>query len=126
MPCASPLRSVFVDEAASLLGVSRRTIYYRIREGRLRTIRTACGTQRVLRESIEALQREDAAKRAARLSLREKDEDEANGDPLDVAESDRESKGGNEPHRCDDHCSVTGERPGSSLGLMAHPEGPLD
>ena len=33
-------RSVTIDQAAQLLGVSRRTVYYRIREGRLRTIRT--------------------------------------------------------------------------------------
>ena len=51
------LRSVLVDRAAELLGVSRRTVYYRIREGRLRTIRTRCGSQRVLIESIEALLR---------------------------------------------------------------------
>jgi len=61
-----PGRSVFVEDAAALLGVSRRTIYYRIREGRLRTIRTRCGSQRVLLESIEALRREEAEKRAAR------------------------------------------------------------
>jgi excisionase family DNA binding protein len=59
-------RSVFVDDAAALLGVSRRTVYYRIREGRLRTIRTRCGSQRILVESIEALLREREAKRAAR------------------------------------------------------------
>ena len=52
-------RSVFVREAALLLGVSRRTVYYRIREGRLRTIRTRGGSQRVLVESIEALLREE-------------------------------------------------------------------
>ena len=54
-------RSGFIDEAATLLGVSRRTVYYRIREGRLRTIRTKCGSQRVLVSSIEALLREAAA-----------------------------------------------------------------
>jgi predicted site-specific integrase-resolvase len=43
-----------------VLGVSRRTVYYRIREGRLRTIRTKCGSQRVLVSSIEALLREIA------------------------------------------------------------------
>ncbi|HVH25994.1 MAG TPA: helix-turn-helix domain-containing protein [Vicinamibacterales bacterium] len=59
-------RSVFVDDAAALLGVSRRTVYYRIREGRLRTIRTRGGSQRILLESIEALLREREAKRAAR------------------------------------------------------------
>ena len=50
-------RTVFVDDAAALLGVSRRTVYYRIRAGRLRTIRTQGGSQRVLTESIEALLR---------------------------------------------------------------------
>ena len=53
-------RSVLVDKAAEILGVSRRTVYYRIREGRLRTVRTRCGSQRVLVESIEALLRGDA------------------------------------------------------------------
>ena len=38
-------------------GMPRRTVYYRIREGRLRTIRTRCGTQRVLLSSIEDLLR---------------------------------------------------------------------
>ena len=52
-------RSVFVDDAADLLGVSRRTVYYRIREGRLATIRTRGGTQRVLLDSIEELMRDE-------------------------------------------------------------------
>jgi excisionase family DNA binding protein len=52
-------RSVTIDQAASLLGVSRRTVYYRIREGRLRTIRTIGGSQRVLVESVEALKPEN-------------------------------------------------------------------
>src|SRR5207248_3098296 len=43
---------------AEILGVSRRTVYNRIREGRLQTIRTRCGSQRVLLESVEALLRE--------------------------------------------------------------------
>lgn len=47
-------RSVTIDQAAQLLGVSRRTVYYRIREGRLRTIRTLGGSQRVLVESVTA------------------------------------------------------------------------
>ena len=67
---AAPARSVFVEEAATLLGVSRRTVYYRIRQGKLRTIRTRCGSQRILLESIEALLREEAAKRAARRAAR--------------------------------------------------------
>jgi excisionase family DNA binding protein len=45
-------RSVSLDHAAELLGVSRRTIYNRIREGRLQTIRTLGGSQRVLLDSI--------------------------------------------------------------------------
>jgi excisionase family DNA binding protein len=45
-------RSVSLDHAAELLGVSRRTIYNRIRDGRLQTIRTVGGSQRVLLESV--------------------------------------------------------------------------
>ena len=50
-----PSGTLLIDAAARVLGVSRRTVYYRIREGRLRTIRTRNGSQRVLRSSIEAL-----------------------------------------------------------------------
>jgi excisionase family DNA binding protein len=46
-------RSVTIDQAAQLLGVSRRTVYYRIREGRLQTIRTVGGSQRVLLQSVQ-------------------------------------------------------------------------
>ena len=60
-------RSVFVDDAAELLGVSRRTIYNRIRDGRLQTIRTKCGTTRVLLQSVERLLREEMAARRRRL-----------------------------------------------------------
>jgi excisionase family DNA binding protein len=49
-PCLG--RSVTIDQAAQLLGVSRRTVYYRIREGRLQTIRTIGGSQRVLLQSV--------------------------------------------------------------------------
>lgn len=45
-------RSVSLDQAADLLKVSRRTVYNRIRNGRLHTIRTPGGSQRVLVESI--------------------------------------------------------------------------
>jgi excisionase family DNA binding protein len=58
--------SVLIEEAAKLLGVSRRTIYYRIHQGRLRTIRTRCGSQRVLLSSIEALRREASERRQRR------------------------------------------------------------
>ncbi|OFW17277.1 MAG: hypothetical protein A3H29_00480 [Acidobacteria bacterium RIFCSPLOWO2_02_FULL_67_21] len=47
-------RSVSIDQAAQLLKVSRRTIYYRIRDGRLQTIRTMGGSQRVLVDSLYA------------------------------------------------------------------------
>jgi excisionase family DNA binding protein len=46
-------RSVSIEQAAQILGVSRRTVYYRIRDGRLRTIRTLGGSQRVLMDSVE-------------------------------------------------------------------------
>jgi excisionase family DNA binding protein len=46
-------RSVTIDQAATLLQVSRRTIYNRIREGKLQTIRTIGGSQRVLVSSLE-------------------------------------------------------------------------
>lgn len=48
-------RSLSIDQAARLLAVSRRTVYYRIRDGRLRTIRTRGGSQRVLLDSIEEM-----------------------------------------------------------------------
>ena len=48
-------RSVSIDQAAQLLNVSRRTVYYRIRDGRLQTIRTIGGSQRVLVESLYSL-----------------------------------------------------------------------
>jgi excisionase family DNA binding protein len=52
-------RSVSLDHAAELLGVSRRTIYNRIREGRLQTIRTLGGSQRVLVDSMSELRPRD-------------------------------------------------------------------
>jgi excisionase family DNA binding protein len=48
-------RSVSLDHAAQLLGVSRRTIYNRIRDGRLQTIRTKGGSQRVLLDSVQVV-----------------------------------------------------------------------
>jgi len=52
------LRSLLIEDAAVLLGVSRRTVYYRIRQGRLDTVRTLGGSQRVLLASIERLLRQ--------------------------------------------------------------------
>ena len=48
-------RSVFIEQAMRMLGVSKRTVYYRIQEGRLRTIRVRGGSQRVLIDSIRDL-----------------------------------------------------------------------
>ena len=48
-------RSVSIEQAAQLLNVSRRTVYYRIRDGRLRTIRTIGGSQRVLVDSVDEM-----------------------------------------------------------------------
>jgi excisionase family DNA binding protein len=50
-------RSVSLDHAAEILGVSRRTIYNRIRDGRLLTIRTRGGSQRVLLDSVLEMRR---------------------------------------------------------------------
>jgi excisionase family DNA binding protein len=63
----APERSLLIEQAAELLGVSRRTIYYRIRDGRLRTIRTRCHSQRILLSSIfELLQHMRDAKTSGR------------------------------------------------------------
>lgn len=58
-------RSVSLDHAAELLRVSRRTIYNRIRDGRLQTIRTLGGSQRVLIDSVQE-HRSHAADMASR------------------------------------------------------------
>ena len=52
-------RSVSLDHAARILGVSRRTVYNRIREGRLQTIRTIGGSQRVLIDSVLEVRSQD-------------------------------------------------------------------
>ena len=52
-------RSVTIDQAAALLQVSRRTIYNRIREGKLQTIRTIGGSQRVLVSSLDENRKPD-------------------------------------------------------------------
>jgi excisionase family DNA binding protein len=71
-------RTVLINEAAERLGVSRRTVYYRISDGRLQTIRTRCGSQRVLLSSIEALLREEEEReRAWRTAVRRTSQPEA-------------------------------------------------
>jgi excisionase family DNA binding protein len=84
-------RTLFIDDAARLLGVSRRTVYYRITQGRLRTIRTRCGSRRVLLSSIEALLREEHEKRRTRTGgcdltcsapARPRSQDSKDGAPL--------------------------------------------
>jgi excisionase family DNA binding protein len=61
-------RSLLLEDAAALLGVSRRTIYYRIRDGKLQTVRTPGGSQRVLVDSIELLLSQQARVRGAAAS----------------------------------------------------------
>jgi excisionase family DNA binding protein len=57
--------TLLIDAAARRIGVSRRTVYYWIRDGRLRTIRTRGGSLRVLASSI------DKMRRGARTQIRE-------------------------------------------------------
>jgi excisionase family DNA binding protein len=63
-------RSVSIEQAANMLGVSRRTIYNRIRDGRLQTIRTLGGSQRVLLESVQTQSRHSADWPSARPAFR--------------------------------------------------------
>ena len=64
------MQTVFVDHAAEILGVSRRTVYYWIRGRKLQTVRTPNGTQRVRVESIEVLLRELLEARVQRSARR--------------------------------------------------------
>lgn len=47
-------RSLSMATTAKVLGVSRRTVYYWIRDGRLQTKRTSLGSQRILMDSLKA------------------------------------------------------------------------
>lgn len=62
-------RSVSLDHAAELLGVSRRTIYNRIREGRLQTVKTLLGSQRVLLESVDVIREQGVRGAGHRTSI---------------------------------------------------------
>ena len=64
------VRSVLLEHAGELLGVSRRTVYYWIRDGKLRTVRTIGGSQRVLLESVESLLRETVKQAKERARAR--------------------------------------------------------
>jgi excisionase family DNA binding protein len=61
-------RTLLIDDVARLMGVSRRTVYYRIRDGQLRTVRTLGGSTRVIVPSLDLLisvgQRKNGAKRS--------------------------------------------------------------
>ena len=61
-------RSVSIEQAARLLGLSRRTVYYRIRDGRLRTIRTIGGSQRVLLDTLEEQRQLAEQKKTKRIN----------------------------------------------------------
>jgi excisionase family DNA binding protein len=47
-------RSLSLAQAREALGVSRRTLYYWIKRGRLQTVRTSMGSQRVLLASVKS------------------------------------------------------------------------
>jgi excisionase family DNA binding protein len=47
-------RSLSLAQAREALGVSRRTLYYWIKRGRLQTLRTSMGSQRVLVDSVKS------------------------------------------------------------------------
>ncbi len=48
-------RSLSLDRTCRVLGMSRRTVYYWIKSGRLQTTRTHMGSQRVLTDSLRSM-----------------------------------------------------------------------
>jgi excisionase family DNA binding protein len=54
IPSQFAARSLSMAQAREALGVSRRTLYYWIKRGRLQTVRTSMGSQRVLLASVKA------------------------------------------------------------------------
>jgi excisionase family DNA binding protein len=61
-------RSLSVAQACSALHVSRRTVYYLIKSGRVATVRTPLGSQRVLVDSLKAMRLQPVAHAADRGS----------------------------------------------------------
>lgn len=62
--------TLLVNEAAKLMGVSRRTVYYRISAGMLRKVRTLGGSTRVVVPSVALLVQLGQRKNAARPRTR--------------------------------------------------------
>ena len=61
-------RSLSVAQACTALHVSRRTVYYLIKSGRVATVRTPLGSRRVLVESLKAMRLQRVAHAADRGS----------------------------------------------------------
>ena len=61
-------RSLSLAQACTALHVSRRTVYYLIKDGRLATVRTPLGSQRVLVDSLRAMRVEQAPQPSDRAS----------------------------------------------------------
>ncbi len=61
-------RSLSVAQACTALHVSRRTVYYLIKSGRVATVRTPLGSQRVLVDSLKAMRLQRVAQAADRGS----------------------------------------------------------
>lgn len=64
-PSRSSARTLLITDAARLMGVSRRTVYYRLREGRLESIKTRGGSRRIVVRSVEWLRQQGMRKNAA-------------------------------------------------------------
>lgn len=58
-------RTLLIADAARLMGVSRRTVYYRLRDGQLESIKTRGGSRRIVVHSLEWLRQQGIRKNAA-------------------------------------------------------------
>ncbi len=55
-PFMTPLpNTLSIARACGVLGISRRTAYYMIKDGRMKTLRTPLGSQRVLTDCVKSL-----------------------------------------------------------------------